>query len=68
MEQPIKPSRRPYKKSPVVEVHIMFEPSHLAQQCLADAYAYLIPTVRRRLGPALPAAEAMHKSAERNVQ
>lgn len=28
----------------------MFEPSRLAQENLQDAYACLIPTVRRRLG------------------
>ena len=68
MEQPINPPRRPYKKSPVVEVHVMFDPSRLAQQCLADAYACLIPTVRRRLGPALPTVEPAPKNAERNAQ
>ncbi len=46
----------------------MFEPSRLAQQCLADAYACLIPTVRRRLGPALPTVGPAPKNAERNAQ
>jgi hypothetical protein len=68
MEQLTKPSRRPYKKSPGVEVHVMFEPSRLAQQCLADAYACLIPTAHRRLGQAFPTVEPALKNAERNVQ
>ncbi|HYU74737.1 MAG TPA: hypothetical protein VEL31_18870 [Ktedonobacteraceae bacterium] len=54
MEKPFphpKPAQHPRKSSPSLEVHVMFEPSHLAQQCLADAYACLIPTVRRRGGP-----------------
>ncbi len=68
MVKPAKPSRRTHKPPTSLEVHVMFEPSHLAQQCLADAYAYLIPTVRRRLGPALASVEPAHKSAERNAQ
>jgi hypothetical protein len=68
MEQPTKASRRSYKKSPEVEIHVMFEPSRLAQQCLADAYACLIPTVRRRLGPAFPTVAPALKNAERKAQ
>ncbi len=46
----------------------MFEPSRLAQQCLADAYACLIPTVSRRLGPPQPTVKAVQPNAERNAQ
>lgn len=46
----------------------MFEPSRLAQQCLADAYACLIPTVRRRLDTALPTIKPELPDTERNAQ
>lgn len=68
MEQPIKPSQSTRKKSPVVEVHVMFEPSRLAPQCLQDAYACLIPTVRRRLNASLPISKPEDPGAERNAQ
>jgi len=68
MDKPPKPSRSFGKKSPVVEVHVMFEPSRLAQQCLQDAYGCLIPTVRRRLNAALPTVKPELPGAERNAQ
>jgi transposase len=68
MEQPTKPSQPRRKKIPVVEVHVMFEPSRLAQQCLQDAYACLIPTVRRRLNASLPKSLPEYPGAERNAQ
>ncbi len=68
MDKPPKPSRSFRKKSPVVEVHVMFEPSRLAQQCLQDAYGCLIPTVRRRLNAALPTVKPELPGAERNAQ
>jgi hypothetical protein len=68
MEQPTKPSQPRRKKSSVVEVHVMFEPSRLAQHCLQDAYACLIPTVRRRLNASLPINNPEHPGSERNAQ
>jgi hypothetical protein len=68
MEKPPKPSRPFRKKSPVVEVHVMFEPSRLAQQCLQDAYASLIPTVRRRLNASLSISNPERPATERNAQ
>ncbi len=68
MEQPIKPSQSVRKKSPVVEVHVMFEPSRLAQQCIQDAYACLVPTVRRRLNASLPISNPECPGTERNAQ
>lgn len=50
MEQPPKASRPSRKRITTLEVHTMFELSRLAQQYLQDAYAFLIPTVRRCLG------------------
>ncbi len=46
----------------------MFEPSRLAQHCLQDAYACLIPTVRRRLRQAQPTVKPAPTSAERKAQ
>jgi hypothetical protein len=68
MDKPPKPSRSLSKKSPVVEVHVMFEPSRLAQQCLQDAYACLIPTVRRHLNAPLPMSKPELPETERNAQ
>jgi hypothetical protein len=68
MDKPPKPSRSLRKKSPVVEVHVMFEPSRLAEHCLADAYGCLVPTVRRRLNAALPVRTSDLPGTERNAQ
>jgi hypothetical protein len=68
MDKPPKPSRPLRKKSPVVEVHAMFEPSRLAQYCLQDAYSCLIPTVRRRPNAALSTVKAELPGTERNAQ
>ena len=50
----------------------MFEPSRLAQQYLADAYARLIPTVRRRIDSIQPdtpfTSEAAPSDGERSAQ
>jgi len=45
----------------------MFEPSRLAQQNLQDAYAYLVPTVRRSVSQARPTAKPAQSSVERSV-
>ncbi len=34
------------------EVHVRFEGSHVAEDCLADAYERLVPIRRRTLSPA----------------
>jgi hypothetical protein len=68
MEQPPKPPRPSRKRTTTLEVHVMFEPSRLAQQCLQDAYACLMPTVRRRLGQAQPTDKSAQTSAERKTQ
>ncbi len=46
----------------------MFEPSRLAQQCIQDAYACLVPTVRRRLNASLPISNPECPGTERNAQ
>jgi hypothetical protein len=45
--------REPQLRKPL-EVHVVFEVSHLAEDCLADAYERLVPILRRRLSPPLP--------------
>jgi hypothetical protein len=37
------------KRHKPLEVHIVFEPSRLAQDCLRSAYAQLIPPLPRRI-------------------
>jgi hypothetical protein len=68
MEQLPKTSRPSRKRSRALEVHVMYEPSRLAQQNLQDAYASLIPTVHRRVGQARPTAKPAQSSAERKAQ
>lgn len=46
----------------------MFEPSRLAQQCLEEAYARLIPTVRRRLNATPLTVKSEWPAPERNAQ
>ncbi len=46
----------------------MFEPSRLAQQCLADAYARLIPTVHQRLSSSQPSVKPVQPDRERTAQ
>ncbi len=68
MDKPPKPSQPRRKKSPSLEVHAMFEPSRLAQQCLADAYARLIPTVHQRLSSSQPSVKPVQPDRERTAQ
>jgi len=46
----------------------MYEPSRLAQQCLADAYTCLIPVVCRRLGFPRSSITTAPSNVERNAQ
>jgi hypothetical protein len=68
MDKLPKPSRSQGSQPPPLEVHVMYEPSRLAQQCLQNAYACLIPAVRRRLGLPLSPITPAPSSAERNAQ
>ncbi len=68
MRQLPKPSQPSRKRTTSLEVHVMFEPSRFAQQCLQDAYACLIPTVRRHLGPAQSTVGSAQSSVERKAQ
>ncbi len=68
MEQPPKPPRSTQKRITSVEVHVMFEASRFAQQCLQDAYGHLIPTVRRRVADTQCIVKLAQVSAERKAQ
>ena len=68
MNQPLKTSRPSRKRSKALEVHVMFEPSRTALQNRQDAYAYLVPTVRRRIGQAQSTIKPAQSSAERKAQ
>ncbi len=46
--------RREPQPRKIVEVHVVFEVSHLAEDCLADAYERLVPILRHRLSPTPP--------------
>jgi len=68
MDKPPKPSQSRRKKFLSLEVHAMFEPSRLAQHCLEDAYACLIPRVRRRLNTPSSTVQPELPDRERNAQ
>ena len=68
MEQPPRPPRPSRKRTTTLEVHVMFEPNRLAQQCLQDAYACLMPTVRRRLRQTQPTVQPEQPRTERKAQ
>jgi len=40
------------------EVRTMFEPTRLAEDCLADAYAHLVPVIQRCVVPTQPATDS----------
>jgi hypothetical protein len=56
--------RAPQARKPV-EVHVRFEVSHLAEDCLADAYERLVPILRRTLAPAPPLQSVGHPNPQR---
>ena len=39
-------SRRKHKRDQALEVHVRFEVSHVALECLASAYEQIVPQVR----------------------
>jgi hypothetical protein len=54
-----------YRKT--IEVHVRFEVSHLAEDCLADAYERLVPILRRTLSPAPPLQSVGHPNPQRST-
>jgi hypothetical protein len=62
-------SKPSHHKARRLEVQIMFEPSRLQQNCLHQAYAYLVPIAHRHLAVQGVAAEmsAVKQTRERNV-
>jgi hypothetical protein len=58
--------RAPQARKPV-EVHVRFEASHRAEDCLADAYERLVPILRRSLSPATPPQQVDHPHSQRSL-
>jgi hypothetical protein len=58
--------REPHPRK-TVEVHVVFEVSHLAEDCLADAYERLVPILRRSLSPAPPLQSVGHPNQKRST-
>jgi hypothetical protein len=50
-----------------IEVHVRFEVSHLAEDCLADAYERLVPILRRVLAPAATRQAVNHPNQQRST-
>ncbi len=63
MEAEERVERREGKKGKVLEVRLLFEPGRLSGECLADAYEYVVPAVRRALkGVGRTARAAMRRA------
>jgi hypothetical protein len=59
--------RAPQPRKPV-EVHVGFEVSQLAEDCLADAYERLVPILCRRLSPVVPLRQSVgHPNHKRSI-
>ena len=60
------------KKCTSLEVHIMFEPTRLEHACLQEAYAWVVPYVRKRLSTQQTrqslSGETLAQRAERRAQ
>ena len=59
--------RREQEPIKTVEVHVEFEVSHLAEDCLADAYERLVPILRRSLSPAPTPQQVGHPNPNRSL-
>lgn len=51
----------------ILEVRVMFEPSRLQGECLADAYECVVPIVRRSLGVRSRGADVSRGAVTRRV-
>jgi len=60
--------RREQQPRKPVEVHVVFEISHLAEDCLADAYERLVPILRRTLPPATPPQPVSHPNHKHTIR
>lgn len=58
--------REPQPRKPV-EVHVVFEVSHLAEDCLAEAYERLVPILRRSLSPVPVLQSVGHPNHKRST-
>jgi hypothetical protein len=56
-------AQRTGRARPQREVRVMFEPTRLADDYLADAYTHLVPLVRRPVGATPPDADRSARPA-----
>jgi hypothetical protein len=59
--------RRAPQARKTVEGHVVFEVSHLAEDCLADAYERLVPILRRSLSPTPPLQSVGQPNTKRST-
>jgi hypothetical protein len=59
--------RREPQPRKTLEVHVVFEVSHLAEDCLADAYERVVPILRRSLFPAPPLQSVGHPNQKHST-
>lgn len=60
-------SKPEHKRPLIVEVQILYEPSRLAQDCLHQAYLFLVPVTRRRISPTITPEKASTSVEERQT-
>jgi hypothetical protein len=56
------------KSHPDLEVHVSFEVSHVASECLADAYEHIVPLVLRRIAVHPELAKAPKEADAQSAQ
>ena len=59
-------ARREPKTTKALEVSVMFEPSHVAPACVAQAYERVVP-ITRRAAPTASTTAVLVVSGSRNV-
>jgi hypothetical protein len=60
-------NKRGRKHPLTVEVQILYEPSRLAQDCLHQAYLFLVPVTRRRISPVVTPKQSSTQVEERQT-
>ena len=60
-------SRAERKHPLTVEVQILYEPNRLAQDCLHQAYLFLVPVTRRRISPTVTQKNSSTQVEERQT-
>jgi hypothetical protein len=60
-------NKRGRKHPLIVEVQILYEPGRLAQDCLHQAYLFLVPVTRRRISPTVTQKNSSTQVEERQT-